>query len=449
MVRVSILTLLVGVLVFSVTSPTAAQKPAPSAEMPLLERIAIDVEGVPKLDSAPPRSRLKAVRFEYRGREGFVVRIARKHTGTNAQRQKTLPSPTVVDGVVIVSGGIGESQLIGIDAKTGKQLWSTTLGDNGPSTLAIGRSRTRTRALVNTQSCTTYAITPRTGKMEWSKWIGPSVLAAPTVSGDRVYAAHTKNAANGNGMRAALSAMSLDSGKVIWTADLGSDITGAPVVAGGRIYVTEMSGTVACIDVEGKMKWRAPLHALNAPVVDAAGLFVSVRGAGSTGIVRLDPKEGKTAWEFRVPSIHSATRTVTRAQAGVSAPSTWSGWAADPPRPVVLGSRLILAGYRDLSILDTFSGKEKTRMRLPAGHTFSSPPAVAGKTLLYGTAEGLLLEIDPGLRAVRRVLDLGARIPSQPVICDGMVYVMAGDCLYGIPWFKPGGPSYAQWGGTR
>jgi outer membrane protein assembly factor BamB len=114
---------------------------------------------------------------------------------------------------------------------------------------------------------------------------------------------------------------------------------------------------------------------------------------------------------------------------------------------VVLGSRLVVAGYRDLSILDTFTGKEKTRMVLPQGMTFSSPPAVAGKTLLYGTAEGLLLEIDPNLRAVRRVLDLGARIPSQPVLSEGMVYVMAGDCLYGIPWHKPGGPSYPQWGG--
>jgi outer membrane protein assembly factor BamB len=447
MVRTAILTLLAGVLVCSLSSPTAARKPPPDAVPLHPERIEIDVTGSPKLDHAPVRGRLRAIRFEYRERKGFVVRITRKQTPSNAGMPKTLPSPTVAEGVAIVSGGIADSLLIGIEAKTGRQLWTTTLGDNGPSTLAVGRFRNRTRASVNTQSCTTYTLDPRTGKLEWRRTVGPSVLAAPAISGDRVYAAHTVNTASKNGLSAAISALDLVTGKVVWSTPIPSDITGAPVVADGRIYLTEMTGTVSCFDLEGKAIWRAPLRALNAPVHDAAGLFVAVRDIGATGIVRLDPKNGKAKWTFRPTGPSAAFRTVTEGQPRTPTPQTWTGWAADPPRPVVLGSSLVVAGYRDLSILDTFTGKEKTRMVLPAGRTFSSPPAVTGGTLLYGTAEGLLLEIDPNLRAVRRVLDLGAKIHSQPVVCDGMVYVMAGDCLYGIPWFKPGGPSYAQWGG--
>lgn len=99
-------------------------------------------------------------------------------------------------------------------------------------------------------------------------------------------------------------------------------------------------------------------------------------------------------------------------------------------------------------MLDVDSGEEERRLRLPAGRRFHSPPAVLGRTLLFATLEGLLLEIDVSSGGVRRALDLGTRVTAQPVVAEGRAVVVSGDVLISVPWGEADGPSWSHWGGT-
>jgi hypothetical protein len=180
---------------------------------------------------------------------------------------------------------------------------------------------------------------------------------------------------------------------------------------------------------------------------------VAVGGAAEVvKVMRLDAREGKTIWTAdlsRTIPRGDGRRTVTREDAPRRPPPvSFRGWCADNPRPVVIGRSCHIASGSDLRVLDAQSGRETLRVRLPRGQTFHAPPAVLGENLLYATAQGVLVEIHGRTGSVRRALDLGAAVTSQPVVAEGRVHVVAGGVLLGVRWGERDGPAWPQWGGS-
>jgi len=413
------------------------------------ETVFLDLDGIPERTVVPPRKAYAPSPLEgVNGDGGWVLRL--RETAVIAapggpKISVPSPSPAVAGGRVFVGGGVRSTSLHALDARTGKRLWTRALSDNGPTTVAAGRDY----AVVNTESCTTYALDSVTGKRVWSEWLGPSIHAAPAITKNRVYAAYTRSDGDKYGFRA----MSLAKGKTIWDVDLPSDIRGAPICAFGRIYATLVSGQVVCFDERGKLVWQAAPGASSAPTVGPGGVYVAASGR----VIRLDPGNGTTIWDRRVPSAVRWTprtpgkrgeRPETITDVIPKLEEMLPGLTlSDPPRPVLIGSRCYLGQGRDLVVLDTASGRVEKRIRLPEGRMFASPPAVIGRNLLFATADGLLVEIEPRVGAVRRALDLKVPISSQPVFADGRVHATSSNLVIGVPWTDEKLPDYGQWGG--
>jgi outer membrane protein assembly factor BamB len=430
----------------------AAVRSGPSSDTaadpgPTVERL--DLAGIPRVALRPSGQAFRPVRFEDpAGRPGWVVTLvpAPRRGGAPAVIQGVpMPSPAVEEGRVLVGGGLGSSALHAFDVRTGRKLWTAPLRDNGPSAVAVKRGR----AVVNTESCTTYAVETATGRRVWARTLGPSLLASPTIAGDRVLAAFRTQ--GGPGFE--ITALSLGSGETLWQRDLPADLVGAPVVAEDRVFLTGQDGRLVCLDLaDGGLVWNRRLGASCAPWHDLGGLYVALSSRTrreSPAVVRIDPRDGRTLWRSDAPPARTGELVTVATPQRASAPLVSQGWCPDPPRPVILDGRCVIAGGQDLTVLDAGIGRTLRRLLLPDGQTFHAPPAVLGRRLLYATAQGVLLEIDPALGAVRRALDLGVPITSQPVVDHGRAYVTAGTLLVAVPWGEPDDPSWPQWGADR
>jgi outer membrane protein assembly factor BamB len=416
------------------------------------ETVRLDLDGVPRLSAKLPKGQFEPRLFKHGDLGvGWVVRVpvGRRREDERSRLADTFPSPTVFRGRVFVGGGLSSRRFSALDAATGKRLWSAALEDNGPSPSAV----TPERVVTGTESCTTYGFNPRTGAREWARWLGPNIYAAPTIVGSTVVMAyHKKTEVEGEDGGFGLTALRLDDGEPVWEVPLEHDLYGAPIFALGRIFVTPRSGEVLCLSKTGEALWRTPrISARSAPWLGSSGLYVTVATGRGLTVVALDPVTGNRLWEsdpVGAPRHLREQSTVTAVPRPT--PPHGNGWCCDPPRPAETAAGVVLAECADLMVLDPASGKVVRRVRLPEGSAFSAPPAVLGDRLLFATLDGMLLEIDPGTGALRRALNVGVRLTSQPVVAKRRVHLAAEEFVFGIPWGakrEKRMPDWPEWGG--
>ena len=84
-------------------------------------------------------------------KDGFVIKLP---SNTN------VPTPTVHDGKVYVSGGFGSKQYYAFDAKTGEKNWAVNIDDDGPSSGVIEDGV----LVYNTESCTIFSTDAKTDR---------------------------------------------------------------------------------------------------------------------------------------------------------------------------------------------------------------------------------------------------------------------------------------------
>jgi outer membrane protein assembly factor BamB len=283
--------------------------------------------------------------------------------------------------------------------------------------------------------------------------IGPNIMTAPAVMGNRVYVVGMRNDG-----KYALVVLELADGKQVCDVPLPCDIVGSPVCGFRSVYLTLTSGRVVCLDEAGKLRWEREFEAASAPWVDEGGVLVALRSADDPRVLCADPLDGRVLWRTTAAEADEndedgradprASVANPRAPAARAGPMIPVGWAADPPRPAATEDLVVLAAGRDLVAFDRETGARRQHLRLPAGRSFSAPPAVLGNRLLYATMDGLLVEISPKLSEFFRALDTGLTVTAQPVVADGMAFVAGNGVLLAVPWGERGEPEWPQWGGT-
>ncbi len=115
---------------------------------------------------------------------GFVVKLP---SGA------PIPTPTVDDGKVYVSGGFHSKEFYCFDAATGEVVWAIDLDDDGPSSAVVQDGI----CVFNTESCTIFAVNSQTGSHLWSHWLGDPLTSTPAIAGGKVFTSYP--AAGGGG----------------------------------------------------------------------------------------------------------------------------------------------------------------------------------------------------------------------------------------------------------
>ncbi len=424
---------------------------------------------------------------------GFRVRFA---SGSQ------VTTPAVYDGTLFVSGGFSSHELYAFDARTGKPVWALALDDDGPSAPACAQGV----CVVNTESCTLFVVEAKTGKLVWSKWLGDPLMAAATISGNRVFAAYPAGEVVAEDKKPrpdaathVLAAFELKTGKVLWQRWIDGDVISSPVASGDRIWAATFSGTVYEFDkATGKIRSAHRSKATSAPVVVAGNLFFSKRddqdgaagealvgygvGAGGAGMGTYGSAKGSGVLAVRKKAEYLDSRVQSSSELASqgAAEDTANGFGGGAPAAANADAAAALVGHASVSTLQAHQGSRivalkddrnvatmgdevvctdgKTGKRLwtvkiegdaakQGGHLATAPVAVGG-SVLVGTAGGEVLRIDEKTGTVVKRWKVGGPVRAQPVVQDGWIYAGTADGrLIAIDTGDKSLTGWTQWGG--
>ncbi|MEM1027167.1 MAG: PQQ-binding-like beta-propeller repeat protein, partial [Planctomycetota bacterium] len=377
----------------------------------------------------------------------------------------SLPRPAVIDGKVFVSSGFGDHEVHAVDLDTGQPVWSKSLSDNGPSAVAASDGV----CVVNTESCTVFAMDTETGRAKWSWYLGDPQVAAPAVVAGRVFTSYPAGGGNvveiqdaaGHAtgetmaMTHVLACFDLHTGRLLWQKWIDGDVITQPVPApDGRVFVATLGGTLMAFDMtDGTPRFARRNRVTTAPTVTASELIFGRRidASGQSAreaLVRADLESGIETLRFterfapqldasvQFASIWGSTGRQLDLAAGLSNGAAGNGaslvgagtvatlQAYQGSRPVVHDGRVIATMGDAVFAWEIETGDPLWQHELPGdlqqvGGSLATPPVVAEDAVVIGELHGTLRVLDPQTGQTRFYWPTDLRFRVPPVVHDG------------------------------
>lgn len=207
-------------------------------------------------------------------------------------------SPILYENLVIVQADeeFGErSFIVGVDKKTGKEVWRTprkTIEVSWSTPLLV---RTAKRAeLITTGNEAIVAYDPATGKELWRhKGVDSNAIPSPVANSELVFvsAGFPEKIA----MAIAMGGSGDLTDKVVWKYAKGTAYVPSPILYGEYLYLTTDRGILTCLDARtGEVKYeggRVPVPAtFTASPIAFEGKILMTSEDGDTFVIKAGPK---------------------------------------------------------------------------------------------------------------------------------------------------------------
>lgn len=402
-------------------------------------------------------------------KDGFVIKLP---SNTN------VPTPTIHNGKVYVSGGFGSKQYYAFDSKTGEKSWAVNLDDDGPSSGVIEDDI----LVYNTESCTIFATDAKSGKYLWSHWLGDPLMSMPAVANGKVFTAYPCYTNSGYNQEVkndgrtiynmksthVLIAMELKTGKILWQKWIDGDVMSAPVADGGNLYISTFPGTVYKFDQsKGEILSAKYIRATSAPIIKDGEMTVSRRAdnhhANTTGsykametIAQIDETKMVVKKEYNKKEADYLSKNVqdkSKLKTTSMSYDAGNGFAGGAPASSGAEYASYNIGQSNVSSLQSFQGsrilsykgknyntmgdeivctdkdgkmqwtsKLKGDMHNDGGFLGTPPLAVGGK-IIVATYNGEIQIMDAESGKMEKSFKTGENIRYQPVVEDGWIYV--------------------------
>ncbi len=421
-------------------------------------------------------------------KDGFVIKLP---SNTN------VPTPSVHDGKVYVSGGFGSKQYFAFNSKTGEKEWAVNIDDDGPSSGVIENDV----LVYNTESCTIFATDAKTGKYLWSHFLGDPLMSMPAVANGKVFTAYPCYANSGfneevkeNGKLAynmksshVLIAMDLKTGNIVWQKWIDGDVMSAPVADGENLYITSFPGTVYKFNQkDGEILSAKYMRATSAPIIKDGEMTVSRRsdrdGNAMESIAQVNEENMTVTKQFAKKEAQYLSKNVqAKSQLKTTSMSydAGNGFAGGAPSSSgayiaeenigqsnvsslqsFQGSRILSYKGKNYNTMGdeivctdkegktTWSSKLSGDMHSVGGFLGTPPLAVGGK-IIVATYNGDIQIMDAESGKVETTYTTGENIRYQPVVEEGWIYVTTtSGKLIAINTEKPELTGWPMWGGN-
>jgi len=474
-------------------SPPKESKEVTEAPKP----VRIDLSKAVKVSLPRPGQDLEPANFKTAdGREGWVVRIP---------GGRPLATPAYSKGRLFVGGGYGSHEFYAFDAKTGKMVWKTNTGDDGPTAAVVEDGL----VAFNTESCTLVVVDEETGKMVWQEWLGDPLMSQPAVSKGKLYMAYPKGQ-RGHGQRRImpqapqkkeekqteeagshrLLCADLKTGKHLWERAISGDVISAPVVSDGKVYATTFDGTSYSFDAAtGELVWKKENAGTSAPVVVANEVVITQKeereGKAYEGVHKLDARRGVAT--TRAPLARSeagylgkdkgggvaikqeaqasldssvgfsnapAAAQLHRANDHLGVKTVVGGWAYQGSRAAYSKGRMLNAQGRYLNSINADDGRFAWRAEVSGGGLAEdaqvfSPPALGEEFMYLSSSLGHLLSVEQKDGGVGFMYHFPEPMVFQPALAEGAVYAgTSGGLLICLKTGSKDADGWYAWGGN-
>ena len=181
--------------------------------------------------------------------------------------------------------------VLGAIGQTGKVLWNADLGKSAPSVRPIRNGKS---IFVGTKAGSVFGFDKDSGKLTWKHAERKSAVQALLVAGERLIATFDDGSILG---------LSLETGQKMWAVYTNNALFGTPFLRDGRIYAVSASGRFYNIAAEtGQELWVKSLSFRQnfglSQVLNQNGSFLL---ADKSKLVGLGP-EGDREWEIETGS---------------------------------------------------------------------------------------------------------------------------------------------------
>lgn len=402
-----------------------------------------------------------------------------------------VPTPAVINGNLLLSGGFGSKQYYSFEPTTGTLKWAIDLDDDGPSSPAIEDGV----IVFNTESCTIFGCDLATGKMIWSYYLGDPLMSMPTISHGIVFSSYpapyplNNNARKNDSLKIwpthVLIAIELKTGNILWQKWIDSDVMSAPVAKDDLLYVTTFSGALYKIKQRsGDIIEAKAMRATSVPVFsDKDELIVSQRSdvkndtIVSESIAYMKGDRRKTTYKKNAAYLDKKVQAQTKLKNEASSMDAGNGFADGAPTSANWQAAAYNIGYSNVSSLQSFQGSRglyikgklyntmgdeivctdadgevKWKYKLEGnmkneGGFMGTPPIYANNLIIVATFTGEILAIDETSGKLVNKYDIKNPIRYQPVVDKGWIYVTTGNGrLYAINTGNPAITGWTMWG---
>ena len=355
--------------------------------------------------------------------EGFIVNFG------NSGKAGT---PTIVGDKLYVQQGSYSSNYYCIDANNGKFNWGLRLGESGISP-AVYKNGV---LLINTASCSLYAIDAITGKLLWSKWLAGYVYTTPSADNENVYVAYK------HGGYPVVVSFNLRSGKLNWMRLVDEEIIACPIVVDSEIHVASQNGMYYVYDKESGVlkKKRQDLNAVSTPTITGKRIYITVAKGASEKLLALDRITLKTIITY--PSSLTSLKISGLRNVDQTDQMNFNG-----SHPIIYKNKTAIVTDRfNIMAFDVESEALLWKHKIQVNP--DQLPIVANKKVIITSKDGKFFSFDIQTGAKTLVKKISGKIEGQPIAKQGVLYIAVGGVVKVIrnavnhswfQWNKDGG----------
>ncbi|EDY21304.1 Pyrrolo-quinoline quinone [Chthoniobacter flavus Ellin428] len=218
----------------------------------------------------------------------------------NASNSLGMASSPIVIGetVVVTIENDSESYSLGVDAKTGCNLWKLdrpkAANWSSPVPWRAGAHATPVAVLQSSKGL--LAVDPASGSRLWEYTEGASTTSSSVVASGIIYAAS-------NGVTALSPDASNAAPKQLWRSKQINPATISPLVLGGSIFSCNNAGVILAGDIKtGSIQWKLRLTGpFSGSPVGAGSRLLAVNEKGLVQVVETSASEGKLIGQVQLP----------------------------------------------------------------------------------------------------------------------------------------------------
>ncbi|HOY31179.1 MAG TPA: PQQ-binding-like beta-propeller repeat protein [Bacteroidales bacterium] len=322
-------------------------------------------------------------------------------------------TPSVADNKLFSQEGFYSPNFYCLQAATGAYLWGLELGESGASPIVFHDGI----LLINTYSCTLYAINASSGKLLWSKWLAGTIYSTPSADSNSVYVVYDNgydNPAKPNESYVAAS-FDLHTGIMNWVNWIDNEVIACPVIEGKEVHIASQSGNYYVFDkVSGKQtQYSDKIKAVSSPTVTPDKIYITASVNGKEQLMAMDRNT------LQIQKKYSAALATPKI---IENRSCYNQMNFNGTHPVVYKNNIILLSD-SMKLMAFDANSEKILWQQAVKLHPNQIPIVMNDNVIVATTTGEIKNFDISTGVLKKTIQGKGKIDGQVISYKNQMYI--------------------------